>query len=196
MSFMVDSLRKEVHDISEKIFELQAKTEHLTNGQRYAAINEIEKSIRPLRNDLRHLERQLYTQKSNDETLKKDIDTIEKQINELENIKSDLTERINTENEHTRQELNNKIIDFMTQELTPIKKSIEENKNDIKGVKEDIDNLRAEINEYNKKQEIKEVAKFDHLKMIITAVVAVITALSTLTLLLEPSIRTLFQIFF
>jgi len=53
-----------------------------------------------------------------------------------------------------------------------------------------------EIIQHNKEQEVKEVARFDRLKMIITAVVAIITAISTLTLLLEPSIRTLLQIFF
>ena len=47
-----DILRTEIHDMSNKIYELQEKTEHLTNGQRYAAINEIEKSMQPLRNDL------------------------------------------------------------------------------------------------------------------------------------------------
>ena len=54
------------------------------------------------------------------------------QINELEDIKSDLTQRINTETEHTRQQLNDKIIDFMKEELTPIKQSIADNKNDMK----------------------------------------------------------------
>ena len=55
-----ESLHNQIHDMSDKIYELQNKTEHLTNGQRYAAINEIEKCIQPLRNDLRHLEHLLY----------------------------------------------------------------------------------------------------------------------------------------
>lgn len=189
-------LRTEIHDMSNKIYELQEKTEHLTNGQRYAAINEIEKSIQPLRNDLRHLEHQLFTQQSNDENIKNDMDKLIKQIDELENIKSDLIERINTETEHTRQELNNKIINFMSEELTPIKNSIENNKNDLQDVKEDIHNLRLEIMQHYKDQEVKEVARFDNLKMIITAIVATLAALSTLSLWLEPSIRTLLQVFF
>lgn len=188
-------LRKEISAISERIYELQQKSEHLTNGQRYAVINEIEKNIYQLRNDLRHLEHQLYTQKTNDESLQKDIHVLEKQINDLENIKSDLTARINTETEHTRQELNDKIILFMSQELTPIKESIENNKNDIDSVKEEISLLREDINEYKKNQEIKEVARFDRLKMILTAVVATLAAISTLSLWLEPSIRILMQIF-
>ena len=48
-------LENQVHDMSEKIYELQAKTEKLSNGQRYAAINEIEKSIAPLCRDLSQL---------------------------------------------------------------------------------------------------------------------------------------------
>lgn len=190
-----DILRTEIHDMSNKIYELQEKTEHLTNGQRYAAINEIEKSMQPLRNDLRHLENQLYMQKTNDINIQKSIDEIISQLDALENIKSDLTARINTENEHTRQELNNKIIKFMGDELLPIKHNIEDNQKEIKEVKEDIHALRLEITEHYKNQEIKEVARFDNFKMIITAVIAVLAALSTLSLWLEPSIRTLMQIF-
>ena len=189
-------LRQEIDKISKMIYELQQKSEHLTNGQRYAVINEVEKSIYQLRTDLRQLEHQLYTQKTNDETLHKDIKVLEKQINDLENIKSDLNARINTENEHTRQELNDKIILFMSQELTPIKKSIENNKEDIQEIKNDIQALVNDFNEYKSDQEIKEAAKFDRFKMIITAVVAALAAISTLSLWLEPSIRTFFQIFF
>ena len=188
-------LRTEIHDMSEKIYELQKKTEHLTNGQRYAAINEIEKNIQPLRNDLRNLEHELYNQQTNDEIVKKNIDQIVEQINELENIKSDLVTRINTENEHTRQELNEKVMNFINKELDPIKRGVEDNKKDIKSLKEDIYNLRIEIIEHDKHREIKEVAHFDHLKMIITAVVAALAAISTLSLWLEPSIRTLMQVF-
>lgn len=189
-------LRQEINNMSDRIYELQQKSEHLTNGQRYAVINEIEKSIHQLRNDLRHLEHQFYTQQTADETLQKDILILEKQINDLENIKSDLTTRINTETEHTRQELNDKIILFMSQELTPIKESIENNKEEIQSIKSDINSLKDEIREYQKNQEIKEAAKFDRFKMILTAVVATLAAISTLSLWLEPSIRILMQIFF
>ena len=46
-------LKTEIHDMSKKIYELQNKTEHLTNGQRYAVVSEIEKNTQLLRNDLR-----------------------------------------------------------------------------------------------------------------------------------------------
>ena len=65
----------------------------------------------------------------------------------------------------------------------------------VKEVKEDIHALRLEITEHYKNQEIREVARFDNFKMIITAVIAVLAALSTLSLWLEPSIRTLMEIF-
>ncbi len=97
-------LESQVHDMSEKIYELQAKTEHLSNGQRYAAINEIEKSIAPLRNDLNHLERKLYSQQYDEKEISHQIDKILNQISELETLKSDLNARINTETEHARQE--------------------------------------------------------------------------------------------
>ena len=191
-----EELRTEIHDMSNKIYELQTKSEHLSNGQRYAAINEIEKCISPLRNDLRKLEHKLYSQESDDKLLQEQIDNILKQINELEDIKSDLTARINTETEHTRQELNNKIISFMSSELEPIKKSIEGNKNDIVAIKEEINQLRLDMIKHDKELEVKEAERFDKFKVIITAAVAVVTAISTLSLLLEPSIRTLMNIFF
>ena len=194
---MVDELiRKEISSMSDRIYELQKKSEHLTNGQRYAVINEVEKSIYQLRNDLRHLEHQLYTQQTNDDNLQKDIQILEKEINDLENIKSDLTARINTETEHTRKELNDKIILFMSQELTPIKESIENNKEELSSIKDEINLLKEDFNEYKKNQEIKEVARFDHFKMILTGVVAALTAISTLSLWLEPTIRTLISVFF
>lgn len=194
---MVDELiRKEISSMSDRIYELQQKSEHLTNGQRYAVVNEIEKSIYQLRSDLRHLEHQLYTQRTNDENLQKDIQLLEKEINDLENIKSDLTARINTETEHTRKELNDKIILFMSQELIPIKESIENNKKEFSSIRDEINLLKEDINEYKKNQEIKEVARFDHFKMILTGVVAALAAISTLSLWLEPTIRTLISVFF
>ena len=194
---MVDELiRKEISSMSDRIYELQQKSEHLTNGQRYAVVNEIEKSIYQLRSDLRHLEHQLYTQQTNDENLQKDIQILEKEINDLENIKSDLIARINTETEHTRKELNDKIILFMSQELTPIKESIENNKKEFSSIKDEINLLKEDINEYKKNQEIKEVAHFDHFKMILAGVVAALTAISTLSLWLESTIKTLISVFF
>lgn len=199
-------LRTEIHDMSNKIYELQEKTEHLTNGQRYAAINEIEKLIQPLRNDLRNLEHQLYTQQSNDESIQKDINQVVKQIDELENIKSDLTQRINTETEHMRKEFNTNIIKFMSEELSPIKEDIANNKQEIISIKEDISTLRVDIRdefasikkdeaEYRHAQEIEQAKRFDKFKVLITIVLSVISAISAISLWLEPAIRTLAQVF-
>ena len=191
-----DEIRHEIHDMSSKIYELQAKQNTLTNGQRYAAINEIEKSISPLRKDLHHLEHKMYSQESDDKILQEQIDNILQQINDLEDIKSDLITRINTETEATRQELNDKIITYMSAELTPLKEIIEENKTQIKSISKEIQDLRDEIINNQHEQEKKEIARFDNFKVLITAVVGVITALSTISILLEPSIRTLFNVFF
>lgn len=191
-----EEIRHEIHDMSSKIYELQAKQNTLTNGQRYAAINEIEKCIGPLRNDLHRLERQLYSQGSDDKILQEQIDTILEQINELEDIKSDLTARIHTETEHTRQELNDKIIDFMSNELEPIKKSIKDNQNDIAELKDDITQLRLDIVERDKEREVNDAKKFDRFKIILAAVIGVLGGISTLSLWLEPLIRTLINVFF
>lgn len=191
----MEELRTELHDMSEKIFQLQEKTEHLTNGQRYAAINEIEKNIAPLRKDLRNLEYELYNQQHDDEEIKSQIDTILNQINELEDLKSDLTQRINTENEHTRQELNDKIINFMKDELEPIKQSVQGNQEDMQEIKKDLTNLRLEMIENEKNRQIQEAAKYDKFKWIVTGVVGVVGGLGTLFIFLQPAIKVLLNIF-
>lgn len=188
-------IRHEIHDMSSRIYELQNKQNTLTNGQRYAVVNEVEKSARVLRNDLRHLERKLYSQESDDKILQEQIDGLVQQINDLEDIKSDLITRINTETEHTRQEMNDKIINFMSSELQPIKQNIDANKKEINSLREDFNQLRIDIVENDKKREVKEAERFDRFKMILTTVLAVIAGLSTLSLWLEPSIRILMNIF-
>ena len=109
----MDKIEIEIHDMSEKIYELQKKSEHLTNGQRYAAINEIEKCIAPLRKDLHNLELNMYEQGADRERIKEQINNLLNQLSDLENCKSDLTARINTETESTRQQLNDMIVNLI-----------------------------------------------------------------------------------
>lgn len=189
-------LEGQIHDMSEKIYELQAKTEKLTNGQRYAAISEIEKSIAPLRNDLNHLERKLYSQQYDEQEISHQIDLILNQISELENLKSDLNARINTETEHTRQEFHETTIKILKEEIRPLRTSLEENQKEISNLKSDVGDLRLEIITNEKNREINEAQKFDHLKWVLTAIIAVLAGLSALSLYLEPSIRMIFHIFF
>ncbi|MBO5476307.1 MAG: hypothetical protein J6A15_00950 [Clostridia bacterium] len=189
-------IRHEIHDMSSRIKELQDTQNTLTNGQRYAAINEIEKSIQPLRNDLHHLERELYSQESDDKILQEQIDKILIQISSLEDIKSDLTTRINTETEHTRQELNDKIINFMADELKPIQESIKNNQSEITAIKESINELKIEIVNFEKDQEINSAKRFDKVSLILAGVIGVVAGVSTLSVALEPFVRTLIGIFF
>lgn len=197
---MVKELKREMHDMSEKIFELQAKTEHLTNGQRYAAINEIEKCIAPLRNDLHYLERKLYNQQHTDEEVSKEIDYILDEISKLENLKSDLVARIHTENEYTRKYYHDEVMQFMREEITPLRESIKKNDAELSNfkeeIKEEIVKLKFELNEADKERQIKDAEKFDNLKMIITAVVAAIGGISALSLYFQPAIQTIVRILF
>ena len=189
-------LEGQIHDMSEKIYELQAKTEKLTNGQRYAAINEIEKSIAPLRSDLNHLERKLYSQQYDEQEISHQIDRILNQISELENLKSDLNARINTESEHARQEFHETTIKILKEEIRPLRKSLEENQKEITNLKSDVSDLRLEIITNEKNREINDAQKFDRFKWILTAIIAVLSALSMLALWLEPSIQMIFHVFF
>lgn len=189
-------LEGQIHDMSEKIYELQAKTEKLTNGQRYAAINEIEKSIAPLRNDLNHLERKLYSQQYDEQEISHQIDLILDQISELETLKSDLNARINTETEHARQEFHQTTIKILKEEIRPLRTSLEENQKEISNLKSDVGDLRLEIITNEKNREINEAQKFDRFKWVLTAIIAVLAGLSALSLYLEPSIQMIFHIFF
>ena len=189
-------IRYEIHDMSNRIKELQDTQNTLTNGQRYAAINEIEKSIQPLRNDLHHLECELYSQESDDKILQEQIDNILEQINKLEDIKSNLTARIHIENEHIRQELNDKIIKIIVDELRPIKENISDSKKEISLLKDDINNLKNDIAKNQAEQQIKDAKHFDRLQLILAGVVAVITGSSFLIALFETPIRTLINVFF
>lgn len=196
---MEERLQDEIHDMSEKIFALQAKTEHLTNGQRYAAINEIEKSIAPLRNDVHHLEHKIYNQQHNAKELTKEIDRILQQITDLENLKSDLIARINTETEHTRKYYHDEVMQFMREEITPLRETVDENKEEIDGlrtyIKDEFNKMKLELLEDQKNRELQEAKKFDKIKWILTGVVAVITPLSVLSLYFEPAIQTFIHIF-
>lgn len=192
----MEYLKAEIHDMSAKIYDLQERSEHLTNGQRYAALNEIEKSIAPLRKDLHSLERKLYDQQYDEKIIAQQIDQILDQINMLENLKSDLIQKINNETERTRQELNEKIIKFMKDELSPIRTSIESNKKEIQSIKNDINTLRFDMIEAEKNREIENTKKFDRFKWIITSVVAVLTALAALSIWLEPTVQVLIHILF
>ena len=196
---MEERLQDEIHDMSEKIFALQAKTEHLTNGQRYAAINEIEKALAPLRNDLHHLERKIYNQQHNAEEISKDIDRILQQITELENLKSDLIARINTETEHTRKYYHDEVMQFMRDEITPLRETVDKNKEEIDDlktyIKDEFNKMKFELLEDQKNRELQEAKKFDKIKWILTGVVAVVTPLSVLSLYFEPAIQTFIHIF-
>ena len=193
---MPKQLRKDVLKIADKIYELQEKSEHLSNGQRYAAINEIEKNISPLRSDLRQLEYQLYTQQHDNEEIKKEIEEVLQDISDLSNIKSDLVARINTETEHTRQFYHEETMKFFKEEISPLYEEIKENKNEVGEVKELIHNLDKKIIESDKNREIRDAEKFDHFKIVITAVVAVLGGISALSLYFQPAIQTLIRILF
>lgn len=196
----MDRIKDEIHDMSEKIYELQNKTEHLTNGQRYAAINEIEKSIAPLRNDLHHLEHKLYKQQHNEEEIEKEVNQILSQIAELENLKSDLIARINTETEHTRKYYHDEVMQFMKNEITPLHDSVVKHEQEIAILKSDIKKefaqFRLELAEANKKREVEDAKKFDKINILIAGSIGVVGGLGTLFMYFQPVLQTFVKIFF
>lgn len=214
----MNDIKDQLHDMTEKITDLQLKTEHLTNGQRYAAINEIEKSIGPLRNDLHKLEHKLYSQQHTDEETQRNIERILVQIADLENIKSDLIQRINTETEHTRKFYHDETMSFLKEEISPLRDAIIENKQEIGEIKillhdldkkiiesdkerqlqitQNFEDLDKKIIKVEKERQLKDAEKFDHFKIGLTAVIAALGGLSALSLYFQPAIQTLIRILF
>ena len=56
--------------------------------------------------------------------------------------------------------------------------------------------LRLELITTEKNREINDAKKYDRFKWILTAIIGVLSALSMLSLWLEPSIQMIFHIFF
>lgn len=192
----MEQLRTEVQDIQNKIYELQQKTEHLSNGQRYAAINEIEKNINPLRTDLKLLEKELDRQDDFDKKIEQRFNIVLDQINALEDIKSDLNAKILTENEHIRKDMNDNLLTYMTNELTPLKKSVEQNRKEISDLNTDLQNFKDEYTSKQLEKELEDAKKYDKIKLILTGMVAVLTAGAGLVVFLKPAFNLLLQIFF
>lgn len=179
-----------------KMRDLELKTEKLSNGQRYAAINEIDKALVPLKNNLKFLEHELHERENTDIEIKGQYRTLQAEITNLENVRSDLDTRIKIENEHTRDILNEKIINHVEQKISPINAKLKgidlilnEHKTDMTTLTEEIKNLRKEITEQNNKNSART-------KTIITTISAIIVAITTITLFLEPALRLIANIFF
>lgn len=192
----MEQLRTEVQDIQNKIYELQQKTQHLSNGQRYAAINEIEKNINPLRTDLKLLEKELDRQDDFDKKIEQRFNIVLDQINALEDIKSDLNAKILTENEHIRKDMNDNILTYMTNELTPLKQSVEQNRKEITNLNTDLQNFKDEYASKQLEKELEDAKKYDKLKWVLTGIGAVVTAGGALVVFLKPVFNLLLQIFF
>lgn len=199
----MENLRHEVDNIEERIYELQQKSNTLTNGQRFAAINEIEKSIHPLMTEVRVLQQQMYHQKDVDNELKERFNTVLRQINDLENIKSDLNARISTESEHIRDAMNTQLITYLKEEITPLKDEIHNNTKQITLISErceqnakDLNSFKLEIEKRDNERQLENAQKYDKLKWVLTGVIAMVTALGALFAFLQPTLSILKTIFF
>ena len=196
------------------INDLQLKTEKLSNGQRYAAINEIDKALIPLKKDLKSLERELHKRENIDIEIQGQCKTLETEITNLENIKSDLNARIQTENDHTRQELNDKIIShinelktqneimikdfksYIDEKIIPIEKEMINLQNKTNNNSYDIDKLVEKMEEYSDKLAKNSEQESKKTKTIITTIAAILAAFTTISLWLEPALHVLINVFF
>ena len=145
---------------------------------------------------MKFLEHELHERENTDIEIKGQYRTLQAEITNLENVRSDLDTRIKIENEHTRDILNEKIINHVEQKISPINAKLKgidlilnEHKTDMTTLTEEIKNLRKEITEQNNKNSART-------KTIITTISAIIVAITTITLFLEPALRLIANIFF
>ena len=196
------------------INDLQLKTEKLSNGQRYAAINEIDKALIPLKKDLKSLERELHERENIDIEIQGQCRTLEAEITNLENIRSDLNARIQTENDHIRQELNDRVIShinevkaqneimskdfksYIDEKIIPIEKEMISLQNKTNNNSYDIDELVKKMEEYSDKLAKNSEQESKRVKTIITTIAAILTAFTAISLWLEPALHVLINVFF
>lgn len=196
------------------INDLQLKTEKLSNGQRYAAINEIDKALIPLKKDLKSLERELHERENIDIEIQGQCRTLEAEITNLENIRSDLNARIQTENDHIRQELNDRVIShinevkaqneimskdfksYIDEKIIPIEKEMINLQNKTNNNSYDIDELEKKMEEYSDKLAKNSEQESKRIKTIITTITAILTAFTAISLWLEPALHVLINVFF
>ena len=98
---------------------------------------------------------------------------------------------------------NQKIITTIQKNIQPLAETIQENQQDIRDLnkslqenKNEIAELKINLIQAEKDREIKDTARFDRFKWVLTAVVAIFSALSFLSVYLEPSIHILTQVLF
>ena len=192
-------LNAKIDIIIDEMKELEKNSQSLTNGERYAAINIIEKQVNPLRSDLKVLEQELRKEKDLNSQLYIDYERILNTVSELRDLKSDINRKIQTDNEHLRIQMNQEIVNLFKTELTPIHNDIKQlncNMQDLTiSTQQQFNELDRKILMNEEERKTQEAQRFSKLTQIFTGAVGIIAALSAIALYFEPPIHGLLHAF-
>lgn len=132
-------LEEEIKSLHNDIKSLKYESSKgLSNGDRYQMIKLIESEINPLDEKIQLLETEMIRQEGVDNKIYENYQIMLKAMTELRNFKSELQEKIDTENDHSRQYTNEQMKTFITESFEPFK-------GDVSGLEKKVDELYDEI---------------------------------------------------
>jgi chromosome segregation ATPase len=132
-------LEEEIKSLHNDIKSLKYESSKgLSNGDRYQMIKLIESKINPLDEKIQLLETEMIRQEGVDNKIYENYQIMLKAMTELRNFKSELQEKIDTENDHSRQYTNEQMKTFITESFEPFK-------GDVSGLEKKVDELYDEI---------------------------------------------------
>ena len=132
-------LEEEIKSLHNDIKSLKYESSKgLSNGDRYQMIKLIESEINPLDEKIQLLETEMIRQDGVDNKIYENYQIMLKAMTELRNFKSELQEKIDTENDHSRQYTNEQMKTFITESFEPFK-------GDVSGLEKKVDELYDEI---------------------------------------------------
>ena len=164
---MDTTLETEIQALRQDIKSLKdVSSKGLTNGDRYQMIKLIEEQINPLEGKLQLLETEIIRQEGVDNKIYDNYQEMLKSMTELRNFKSELQEKIDTENEHNRTYANEQLQDFVTDTFKPFRdgvKSLEEQVNTMADTldrnHDEIIKLDSKIDRHESQRKIDEIER-------------------------------------
>jgi chromosome segregation ATPase len=157
-------LEQEIKLIHNDIKSLKDETNKgLTNGDRYQMIKLIESEINPLDEKIQLLETEIVRQEGVDNKIYENYQSMLKAMTELRNFKSELREKIDTENDHSRQYTNEQLKSFISETFEPFKgdvssleSKVDELYNEIAKNHDEIEKLDKKIDRHEAQRQIDE----------------------------------------
>lgn len=139
---MEKNLENQIQSIHEDVKKLREQSKTLTNGDRYRLMKDVENRIHPLQAQLRSLEHQMLQQETTEDEIEKQYQQLLLNITELKDFKSELKQKIDTENENNKKYTDQRIQQCMNNDVKPLRSKLEEVEDNINKVEDNINKLQ------------------------------------------------------